>query len=87
MSNMAMYLTTAIFGLAFLTAIGMKFRQIRGFTVPAAIVWSVYWTMQAARQLNITDRFQLVIVAVAAGIIGTLTAVTIPYYCEDKHSA
>lgn len=74
----------AVIGLSTLAVIGMRYPRSRVFAAPLAIIWTTFWTMQAAKAWGMTDRLHLLIVAVIAAAVATVVAVTIPYTIEDR---
>jgi len=74
----------AVIGLGTLAVTGMRYPRSRMFAAPLAIIWTAFWTMQAAKVMGVSDRVHLLIVAVIATAVATVVAVTIPYTIEDR---
>jgi hypothetical protein len=78
-------LLTGLAGLAMLSGIGVKYRKARYVLSPIAIAWIAFWSIQSARQLGVSSTNLLLTVAIGASVVGTLVAVTIPYWLEGRH--
>ena len=74
----------AVVGFGALAAIGMRYPRSRMFTVPLAGIWLTFWVMQTAEAMGVTNRLHLMIVAMVAVVVATVTTVTIPYTIEDR---
>lgn len=74
----------AVAGFGALAAIGMCYPRSRMFTVPLAGIWLTFWVMQTAEAMGVSNRIHLMIVAMVAVVVATVTTVTIPYTIEDR---
>lgn len=82
--NALLNVLIAIVGLGVLTRISMRYLRSRVFAAPLAIIWLTFWTLQAARAIEISDRLHLLIIAIITTAAATVVAVTIPYTIEDR---
>jgi hypothetical protein len=74
----------AAVGLVALTAVGLRYRRSRMFALPLAVIWAIFWTLQAASAMGMSDRTHLLIVAIVATVVTSIVTVTIPYTIEDR---
>jgi type IV secretory pathway TraG/TraD family ATPase VirD4 len=74
----------AALGLGMLTAVGLRYRRSRMFAMPLAAIWAIFWTLQAASAMGMSDRTHLLVVAIVAAVVTTIITVTIPYTIEDR---
>jgi hypothetical protein len=74
----------AVTGFGTFTGISMRYPRSRMWTAPLAVIWTTFWTLQAARAAGMTDRIHLLLVGIAATVVAAVFALTIPYTIEDR---
>jgi ABC-type proline/glycine betaine transport system permease subunit len=74
----------AIAGLGVFTTIGLLYPRSRMFAVPLAAIWAIFWILQAASAMGMSDRTHLLVVAIVAAMVTTIVTVKIPYTIEDQ---
>jgi hypothetical protein len=74
----------AVVGFCVLAGIGLRYPRSRMFAMPLAGIWGVFWTLQTAQAMGMSNRIHHIVVVMIAATVTTVITVIIPYTIEDR---